>query len=130
MIRMKRTVTQAALGAALAAAAVALSGCASGLFRVNAEASPAVQKVQAEANAKFTGAVADRLRYCSITGTIDLELKVSAGAGVANTAGLNCPAKPWETAADQAELIAVAVRKAVAEAMASAAANPAPAAVR
>jgi hypothetical protein len=84
--------------AALAAAAIALSACAGmPLGGVQTQASPAIQKTQAEANARLSDALANRLDHCAITGTVTFKVGVAPDAGLANTAGLSCPAKPWET---------------------------------
>lgn len=86
-----------AIAAACAALSLASCGTTRELFRVNPKVDAEVQKTQAEANAAFTKAMADRLRYCTITGFVDLTLKVAADAGMTNSASLNCPGKPWET---------------------------------
>jgi predicted lipid-binding transport protein (Tim44 family) len=87
------------LVAACAAAALALAGCGTTreLFRVNTEATPAVQKTQAESNAAFAKALAERLQYCTIIGNLDLIAKASIEAGLETGAGLNCPGRPWPT---------------------------------
>lgn len=84
---------------ALALAAVTLSGCAGSPFiRVNPDLSPEIQARQAETAQGFYKALGDRLQYCTIIGNIDLNLKMSSEAGLSNTAGLNCPARPWDQA--------------------------------
>jgi hypothetical protein len=82
------------------AASLALSGCAvPGLGRVSLDPPPAVQKIKAEASARLTDALAARLEHCTIIGNFDFKLALSADAGLSNTAGLNCVAKPWEAPA-------------------------------
>ncbi len=85
--------------AVMAAACVALSGCAGSPFiRVNPKLSPEIQDKQAETAQAFYKALGDRLQFCTIIGNIDLNLKASTEAGLSNTAGLNCPARPWDQA--------------------------------
>jgi heat shock protein HslJ len=80
----------------MVACAALLSGCQS-FLAVNPKLSPEVQERQAETAQGFYKALGERLRYCGIVGTIDLNLKASTDAGLSNTAGINCPAKPWES---------------------------------
>lgn len=85
--------------ACLLAGALALAGCAGSPFiRVNPELSPAIQEKQADTAQGFYKSLGDRLQYCTIIGNIDLNLKASTEAGLQNTAGLNCPARPWDQA--------------------------------
>lgn len=84
---------------ALLAVGLALSGCAGSPFiRVNPDLSPDIQARQAETAQGFYKALGERLQYCTILGNIDLTLKASPDAGISNTAGLNCPARPWDQA--------------------------------
>lgn len=84
--------------AAVAVAAVALSGCGTlkGLVDVNEKAAPEVQQTQAASNAAFTKAITDRLEHCTLIGNVNLKVAARVDAGLENTLGLNCPAKPWE----------------------------------
>jgi hypothetical protein len=90
---MKRLLTLAAV----AAAAVAMSGCAV-LSGVNTKASPEVQKTQAEADAALKTAFAARLDHCRISGQVSLGLGgiAGAGTGAATTGSFDCQPKPWE----------------------------------
>ena len=86
------------VGAAVAVCAM-LAGCAGQSFiRPDPKLSPSIQAKQAETAQGFYEALGNRLLYCTITGTLDLTLKASPDAGLANTAGLACPAKPWDAA--------------------------------
>lgn len=103
----------------IVACAALLSGCQS-FLAVNPKLSPAAQERQAETAQGFYKALGERLRYCGIVGTIDLNLKASADAGLSNTAGINCPAKPWEagegmTPEEVAALASEAARKVLEE---------------
>lgn len=83
----------------IATACLALTACGTlggDLLGVNEKSTPEAQRIKAEADAKLTAALADRLIYCTITGTLDLTLQVGPASGVKNTAGMNCPAKPWD----------------------------------
>lgn len=98
----------------LAAAGVMLSGCGvltgrSDLLGVNPEATPAAQKVKAEADAKLTAALAARLEHCTILGNLDLTAELSPAAGAKAGAGINCPPKPWDERSSDDELVAKAV---------------------
>lgn len=100
LLRLKEILMTRHLTVALAAAAaLALAGCAGAPFiRVNPDLSPDIQAKQADTAQAFYKALGDRLQYCTILGNIDLTLKASPDAGISNTAGLNCPARPWDQA--------------------------------
>lgn len=115
---MKRLV----FAAAVAAASLPLAACGGQAFiRPDPKLSADIQNKQAETAQAFYAALGQRLNHCTIIGNIDLNLKVSSEAGFTNTAGLNCPAKPWETeatsSADLRAMIEAAVRDAVTEAL-------------
>lgn len=85
--------------AALAAAAIALSGCVgTGLLGgIDAGASPAVQKVQAESKAAVDKAIADRLNHCKVTGSLGAGIGGLAGTGTGLSTNLvvDCLPQPW-----------------------------------
>lgn len=102
------------LSVATVAACLLLSGCGTTqLFKVNTEASPAVQKIQAEANARLTDRLAERLRHCQILGNLDVIAKASTEAGLTTGAGISCEPQPWASSAEQTQLIVDAVMRAV-----------------
>lgn len=85
-----------------ALAAVALSGCNTlNPFAVNPRTTPAAQLVQAEAKAALDRALAARLDYCDIRGTLGADLNVSAAPGAGFNVGgsFTCEPRPWPTAA-------------------------------
>ena len=82
-------------------ASLGLASCASlGFSPINAQATPDVQKTQADAQAAFEKALSDRLEHCAITGSLAVGIGglAATGTGFSNTAQINCPGKPWDAA--------------------------------